>query len=154
MRKAMLLLAVFGLVGTLWAADPEIGTWKMNPSKLKVTGPAGPQEKSSTVKIEHMGDSIRLTWDAVTAESKAYHGEVVAKYDGKDYPVIGYADADMVSQRKIDSNTIEYVWKKAGKEVIAERLVVSKDGKTITFTGKGKNAKGQGFTVVSFWEKQ
>jgi hypothetical protein len=154
MRKAMLLLAVFGLVGLAWAADREIGTWKMNPSKTKVTGPAGPQEKSSTVKIEPQGDSIKLTWDAVNAEGKAVHGQFVAKYDGKDYPVIGSPDVDMVSQKKIDANTGEYVWKKAGKEVMTERFVISKDGKTSTLTARGKNAQGQDYTVVTFWEKQ
>jgi hypothetical protein len=30
MRKAMLLLAVLGFVGLLWAADPFVGTWKLN----------------------------------------------------------------------------------------------------------------------------
>jgi hypothetical protein len=35
MRKAMLLLAVFGLAGSLWAADPIIGTWKLNIAKSK-----------------------------------------------------------------------------------------------------------------------
>jgi hypothetical protein len=33
MRKAMLWIVVFGLVGTLWAADPFIGTWKRNVAK-------------------------------------------------------------------------------------------------------------------------
>lgn len=148
------LMRQLGLLPPAMAADPEIGTWKMNPSKTKVTGPAGPQEKSSSVKIEPTGDSIRLSWNAVTAEGKAYHGEFVAKYDGKDYPVIGYAAVDMVSQKKIDPNTIEYVWKKAGKEVLAERGVISKDGKKLTLTGKGKDTKGQDFTVVTVWEKQ
>ena len=35
MRKAMLLLAILGLTGSLWAADPIIGTWKLNISKSK-----------------------------------------------------------------------------------------------------------------------
>ena len=33
MRKAILLLTVFALSGTLWAADPIIGTWKLNVDK-------------------------------------------------------------------------------------------------------------------------
>ena len=35
MRKLMLLLAVLGLVGTLLAADPLLGTWKLNAAKSK-----------------------------------------------------------------------------------------------------------------------
>jgi hypothetical protein len=37
MRKAMLLLVVLGLAGSLWAADPLIGTWKL------ATFPATPE---------------------------------------------------------------------------------------------------------------
>jgi hypothetical protein len=36
MRKIMLFLAVFGLVGSLWAADPTMGTWKLNLAKSKI----------------------------------------------------------------------------------------------------------------------
>ena len=36
MRKAMLLLAVFGFVVTIWAADPTMGTWKLNIAKSKI----------------------------------------------------------------------------------------------------------------------
>ena len=35
MRKVMLFLIVFALAGSLWAADPIIGTWKLNISKSK-----------------------------------------------------------------------------------------------------------------------
>ena len=30
MRMALLFFAVLGLAGSLWAADPIIGTWKLN----------------------------------------------------------------------------------------------------------------------------
>ncbi len=33
MRKALLFFAVLGLAGSLWGADPLIGTWKLNVSK-------------------------------------------------------------------------------------------------------------------------
>ena len=35
MGRALLLLAVVGLAGSLLAADPIIGTWKLNISKSK-----------------------------------------------------------------------------------------------------------------------
>jgi hypothetical protein len=154
MRKALLLFAVLGLAGSLWAADPEICTWKIIPSKTKATGPAGPQEKSSTVKIEPQGDGIKFIWDAINAEGKAIHGEFVGKYDGKDYPVTGGPGVDTVAMKKIDPNTADYLWKESGKKILSERYVISKDGKTATLTARGKNAQGQNYTVVIFWEKQ
>ena len=49
MRKAMLLLAVFGLVGSLWAADPIIGTRRLNLAKSKFVQGA-PKEQTNTVR--------------------------------------------------------------------------------------------------------
>jgi len=37
MKRVMFLLAVFGLAGSLWAADPIIGTWKLNMGKSKIS---------------------------------------------------------------------------------------------------------------------
>jgi hypothetical protein len=46
------------------------------------------------------------------------------------------------------------VRKKAGKQVQTYSRVVSKDGKTMTVTVKGTNAKGQTINNVSVYEKQ
>ena len=35
MRKAILFLACLGISGSLWAADPIVGTWKLNLDKSK-----------------------------------------------------------------------------------------------------------------------
>jgi hypothetical protein len=35
MRKAIVLMSILGLTGSLWAADPIIGTWKLNVIKSK-----------------------------------------------------------------------------------------------------------------------
>ena len=45
MRKAILCLAVFGLASALWAADPIVGTWKLNVAKSKIAIPdSAPKE--------------------------------------------------------------------------------------------------------------
>ena len=47
MRKAMLFLTVFALAGSLWAADPLIGTWKLNVAKSKARpGASLPKEQT------------------------------------------------------------------------------------------------------------
>jgi hypothetical protein len=38
-----------------------------------------------------------------------------ANYDGKDYPVTGNPDWDMVSLKRINANTVEFTRKRAGK---------------------------------------
>ena len=154
MRKEMLLLAVFGFICSLWAADPTIGTWKLNPNKTKVAGLADAISESSTVKIEAQENGIKLRWNALKADGKAVHGEFAAKYDGRDYPVKGDPGSDMVSLRRIDANTVDYIYKKGGKEVLSERAVVSKDGKTVTLTVKGRDAKGNAYEALVFYDKQ
>ena len=88
------------------------------------------------------------------ADGKAVQGEFAAKYDGRDYPVKGDPGSDMVSLRRIDANTVDYIYKKGGKEVLSERAVVSKDGKTVTLTVKGRDAKGNAYEALVFYDKQ
>ncbi len=152
MRKTMLLLAVLGLAGMVWAADPHVGTWKMNAAKSKF----GNQQpyKSDTVSFEAIDNGIKVVADAVDAEGKAFHEEVTAKYDGKDYPYPGNAHADTMSFRRIDANTFDQVMKKNGKVTATAREVFSRDGKTLTRTIKGKDEKGKDFISNIVYEKQ
>jgi hypothetical protein len=92
--------------------------------------------------------------DSVNAEGQATHVEFTAKYDGKDYPYTGSQAIDTIAFRKIDANTFEIVYKKAGKELGRGREVFSKDGKTLTRTIKGKNAQGQDINFIGVYDKQ
>jgi hypothetical protein len=80
---------------------------------------------------------------ALTPKVTLFHFEMSPKYDGKDYPMTGNSDPDMISMKKIDDYTIETVGKKGGESIMTVRSVVSKDGKIRTSTQKGTNAKGQ-----------
>jgi hypothetical protein len=152
MRKVMLFLAVVGVAGTLLAADLVIGTWVLNPAHTKVTGSATAMSSGKAI-FKAQGDGVSAVYDQVSAGSAA-HGEYTAKYDGKDYPLKGDPRCDTVSLRKIDDYTLDYLFKKNGETVISERSVVSKDGKRATVTFKGKDQKGQDYTIVTVWEKQ
>ncbi len=152
MRKSMLLLAVFGLAGMVWAADPHVGTWKMNAAKSKFGNQ--PPYKSDTVRFEAINNGIKVVADAVDAEDKALHEEVTAKYDGRDYPYPGNDHADTMSFKRIDANTFDQVMKKDGKVMATAREVFSKDGKILTRTIKGKDEKGKDFISIIVYEKQ
>jgi hypothetical protein len=154
MRKAMVVLAVFGLIGTLWAADPFVGTWKLSVAKSKVSNP-GTMPKSEILKVEAaLGNSTKWTYEGVDASGKPYTMVCSAKYDGKDYPMTGMPSIDTWALKRIDATTCEHVGKKAEKEVARGRIISSKDGKTLTMTVKETNPKGQGFTATWVWDKQ
>ena len=152
MRKAMLLLAVFGLIGTLWAADPFVGTWKLNVAKSKIN--PGPPPKSEIATFAAQENGLKLAVDIVEADGKAVKVSYTAKFDGKDYSVSGVTGADTISIKRVDANTFSELFKQAGKEVGSATLVVSKDGKTLTRTSKEKNAKGQEVTNTAVYDKQ
>jgi hypothetical protein len=151
MRKAMLLLAVLGLAGSLWAADPFVGTWKMNMAKSKIASGA---LKSFTMKIEALDNGLKWTSDFISADGKATNGMWSGKYDGKDYASTGSADYDAIAAKKINANAFNSVLKKGGKEVGTGQGVVSTNGKTLTLTSKLKNAQGQNIADVIVFDKQ
>jgi hypothetical protein len=134
------------------AADNWIGTWKMNVAKSKYS--PGPAPKSLTLKYEASQGGIMHTSDGVDAQGKATHSMFSSKFDGKDVPYEGNPNADTTSPKKIDDNTYENVWKKGGEVTLTAKGVVSKDGKTLTISLTGKNAKGETVNNTAVFEKQ
>src|SRR5215831_2117096 len=109
---ALAALSVAAMMALSWpalAADNWLGTWKLNTAKSKYS--PGPGPKSQTIKQEAWESGVRLTADGVDVDGKATHTEYAAKYDGKDYPWKGNANADTISVKRIDDNTYESVWK-------------------------------------------
>jgi hypothetical protein len=133
-------------------ADEHSGTWKMNPAKSNYS--PGPAPKSITVKIVSDADNMKLTSDGINAAGKPTHVEFTAKYDGKDYPIIGIPNADTVALERLDASTIRSTTKKGDQVVMTVTSVISKDGKTRTATFKGKNAEGLDVNNVVVYDKQ
>ncbi len=79
---------------------------------------------------------------------------VTANYDGKDVPVVGNPNADMVARTRVNATTTKLVSKKDGNILSTATLVVSADGKTLTITTTGKDAKGQKIDSVAVYDKQ
>ena len=59
-----------------------------------------------------------------------------------------------LSLKRIDPSTTEFTQKKGGKVVITGTRTTSKDGKMMTITTKGTNAKGQTVNDVEVFEKR
>jgi hypothetical protein len=146
-----LLVTLFAGATLCFAADPNIGTWKLNEAKSKID--AG-LPKNLTVKYEAVGDSIKATVDGVDGKGKPTHNEWTGKYDGKDYPVTGDPSSDMRSLKKIDDRTLELTVKKGGKVTMTGRVVLAADGKSRTLTASGTDAAGKKIQSVSVYDKQ
>ena len=150
--RTILAALVCSLVSlALYAADPNLGTWKLNESKSKL---AASGAKNTTVVYAAAGDSVKITVDGVDGAGKTMHSEWTGKYDGKDYPVTGDAASDTRSYTKVDANTLSFVGKKGGKTVFTGKVVVAADGKSRTVTGEGQDANGKSLSSTSVYDKK
>jgi hypothetical protein len=155
MKRACLsvaLAAVFAGTVLAQAADPQVGTWKLNVAKS--TYSPGPAPVSGTSKIEAAGAGTKVVVDQAFADGTKRHWEFTANYDGKDSPVTGNnPDADTVARTHVNANTVQMVSKKGGKVTTTQTSAVSADGKTRTVTTKGVNAAGKTVNNVAVYEK-
>ena len=151
-RATVLTLALcIAGAAVCFAADPQMGTWKLNEAKSKI-GAGSP--KNTTVVYEVAGDSVKVTTDGTDGDGKPSHGVWTGKFDGKDYPVTGDPSTDTRSYKKVDDHTLTFINKKGDKVTISGRGVVSADGKTRTVTITGTDSKGAKFTTTAVYDKQ
>jgi len=141
----------FLAVAVGFAADPQMGTWKLNEAKSKIA-PGMP--KNHTVVYEAAGDSVKITVDGTDKDGKTTHNEWTGKFDGKDYPVTGDPTSDTRSYKQVDANTLKFTVKQNGKVTTNGRVVVSADGKSRTVTVNGTDAEGKKFKSVAVYDKQ
>ena len=147
------VLAALGVVNLgAQAVDPVVGTWELNIAKSKFRRIPAPKSEKRTYVVA--GNEIKATSTGVGADGKPTSGQWTINYDGQDRPATGLSDADALSLKRINANTAEFTQKKAGKVVGTGRREISKDGKVMTITIKGTNAKGQALTDVEVFEKR
>ena len=155
MRQASLFTAVAITLAVAFggtALAQSVGTWKLNLAKSKYQ--QGQAPKSTILVYEGAGAGIKVTVDSVPAEGGAIHYAYTANYDGKDNPVIGNPNGDMAARTRVNATTTKLVNKKGGEILSTLTLVVSADGKTLTITTTGKDAKGQNIDSVAVYDKQ
>src|SRR5262245_22458693 len=152
MKTRTVLATVVGFVAALalYAADSQMGTWKLNESKSKLA-PSG--AKNNTVVISGTGDNVKIAVDGVDWDGKTFHSEWTGKYDGKDYPVKGDPLGDTRSYTRVDANSVSFTGKMGGKTIFTGTSVVSADGKTRTVTASATE-QGKTMSTTSVYDKQ
>jgi len=145
------LLSTLFVGASAFAADAVVGTWKLNVGASKFSGTA---PTSGTRMYSESADGTVLDQKMVGADGKEMTMHTAIKYDGKDYPVTGNADADTVAAKVIDARTTHFTMKKGGKTVGTVHRVVSKDGKTLTVNNKGTHTDGKAYNDTLVFDKQ
>jgi hypothetical protein len=133
------------------AADPQMGTWKLNEAKSKIT--PGTLKNTQVVYSGTFGQ-VKVKSDGIDPSGKPIHVEWSGKFDGKDYPVTGDPNSDTRSYMKINGRTLTTTAKKNGKVTVGGQIVVSADGKSRSVTLNGTTPKGKKFKNVVVYDKQ
>jgi hypothetical protein len=146
-------LAVWFAAGALClAAEPQMGTWKLNEAKSKFAPGRG--KNTMVVYEDAMEGKVKITTDGVDANGKPTHSEWTGKFDGKDYSVTGDSNADMRSYTKVDDRILDFTVKKGGKITVTGRVSVTADGKSRTVTTTGTDAEGKKFKNMAVYDKE
>src|SRR5438874_13580644 len=114
-RIAVMALALSLMAaGACFAANPHLGTWKLNEAKSKLVPGMG---KSTMVTYTAQKDKIKVTVEGVDKDGKSTHGVWVGKFDGKAYPTKGKLSWSSAAYRMVNDRTNEITTWKDGKVV-------------------------------------
>jgi hypothetical protein len=150
-RIAVVAVALsFVAAAACFAANPHMGTWKLNEAKSKM--PAG-MGKNTTVVYTEQKDKITVTVDGVGKDGKPTHSVWVGKFDGKAYPAKGNLPYNSVAYKVVNDRTNDITTMKDGKMVWSGRITVSADGKSRTVTLNGTGADGKKFSGKAVYDK-
>jgi hypothetical protein len=141
--KLMALLFIGALAFA--ADDPFVGTWKLNTAKSKYQGGTPPQ--SQTVTIDADG---KVSVSGADSKGQAVNWSYTATPGGP-ATITGIPDSTVMEVRK--ENMVDHTWK-MGKEDSKGHGVISKDGKTMTYTISGTDAEGKKYKNTEIYEKQ
>jgi len=154
MKALALVLTLIAVPSVASAADPFVGTYKMNPAKSSASGGQVPPELTLTISED--SSNLLIKTSGITASGSPISADVLvlpkaggtikAPADEKDY------DSTVVSRK--DPNTIDMSAVQKGKEKTRVKLALSKDGKTLTRSFTSTNAKGQPITGTSVLERE
>ena len=140
----------FAATAACFAANPHVGTWKLNEAKSKLLPGMG---KNMTVVYTEMKDEMKVTVDGVDKDGKPTHSVWIGKFDGKAYPVKGNLPYNSVAYKVDNDRTYDLTAMKDGKMLWTGKSTVSADGKSRTVTLNGTGAGGKKFQGKAVYDK-
>jgi hypothetical protein len=156
MKTARLTVLCTLTLSLLAAADPFVGTWKLNTDRSKFPSGA-PGFFLATMQIESAGATLKSTASAADGEGIASDFTFRCQLDGtpckvtpSTIPLRSASAVDTITLKRVDPNTIIAAGTRNGKSVYSDRRVVSADGKTMTVVRDGTTPEGKKYqsTIV------
>jgi hypothetical protein len=150
-RIAVMAVALsFAAATACFAANPHMGTWKLNEAKSKLIPGMG---KNTTVTYSEQKDKMKVTVDGVDKDGKPTHSVWIGKADGKAYPVKGNLPYNSVAYKVVNERTYDLTAMKDGKMLWTGKSTISADGKSRTVTLNGTGPDGKKFKGKAVYDK-
>ena len=148
------LLMLICSIGSLWAADPFVGTWKLNVPKSKFA--KGREVKELTLTTVEQGDNVMVTVIGTSGEGKPVSVKytVPAKGGSLNYTEGAPPAGTTVVAKRVDANTVDFTVTMNGKQVAIDHCVLSADGKTLTNNRNSIDASGNAAKWTEVFNRQ
>ena len=140
MRYSKLVLMSLGLAAMLVAADPFVGTWKLDPALSKFKTGAPPKEQ--TVTITEEGGDLHVVIRGTAAGGQPISAEYTVPEKGGAGKLIS-GPWEGLTEKRTNETQRDLSYTKGGKVVYTVHLKVSPDGKSMTAAVKGTDPAGQ-----------
>jgi hypothetical protein len=158
MRTLLLCLFLFPVsANSLLAADPFLGTWKLNVGKSKpAPAPTGMAVKEETIVIAE----ITGRHDVIVTATQENGSAISARYS---HPAKGgtvtysgqpAGTSEVVVVNRPNDSTLEFVRTRDRKVVTTNHVTVSANGKTMLVDEKGVDAQGKPVQSLYVLDKQ
>ena len=147
---SLILLAGVLFAAPAFAADPIVGTWKLNVAKSKLADAA----LTGGTRVYTEADGLYTLEQKLTGADGKERSSRTQYRDGKEEKQAPGGAADATVAKKIDANTWDFDLKKAGKVVGHVHRLVSADGKTLTVHNAGAKLSGAGGDETLVFDKQ
>jgi hypothetical protein len=154
MKALALALALMLVPHPASAADPFVGTYKLNPAKSATSGGQLPPELTLTITEDSGNLLIATSGRTATGSPISADVLVVPKSGGTVKAPEGERNYDSTVVSRSNANTIDVVALQKGKERTRVKLALSRDGKTLTRSFTSTNAQGLPLTGTSVLERE
>ena len=152
MRYTKLMLVLLGFAATLCAADPFVGTWKMNPAKTKFKVGTAPKEQ--TVTITEVGSDYNVKVVGLAADGSNYSLSYSVPTAGGTGKFLESSSYDGITGKRLHPAEREMSYTKGGKVVYTTHSKLSADGHTLSVHSKGLNPLGKDVEATITYDKQ
>ena|SRR5580698_3926947 len=127
MRLTAAVVTILVMSISVWAAaDPFVGTWKLNKAKSQM---GSSNFQSRTFIVTGTANAYHVVQKDVLADGTPRDAERNEMLDGKEHPA---QDGDVVVGKLVNAHTKTFTWTKDGKRTRTATDTITADGKTFT----------------------